>query len=57
MVTIDLTDHSPAAAARAKPTGVSGSPTLIRFDVEGKETDRTHFLAPDKMLAWLRAGE
>lgn len=57
MLTIDLTEQSPAAAARASKFGVSAIPTLIRFDAQGKEVSRTHGLPPEKMLAWLRDGE
>jgi thiol:disulfide interchange protein len=57
MLTVDLTDHTRSATARAQKFGVSGIPTLIRFDAEGREVSRTHYTPPEKMLAWLREGE
>jgi thiol:disulfide interchange protein len=57
MISVDLTTQGPNAVARAERYGVSGIPTLIRFDADGKETSRTHYIPPDRMLAWLRDGE
>ncbi len=54
---IDLTNPTATAQQHARKLGVSAIPTLIRYDATGKETDRTHYLPPDAMLAWLRAGE
>jgi thiol:disulfide interchange protein DsbD len=57
MVTVDLTAQGPASVARSERYHVSGIPTLIRFDADGKESDRTHYIPPEKMLNWLRVGE
>jgi thiol:disulfide interchange protein len=57
MLTVDLTNPNMAARERASKYGVSGIPLLIRFNADGKETDRTHFLPPDRMMTWLREGE
>ena len=57
MTTVDMTRPSHAAGARSSKYGVRGIPTLIRFDAEGNETARMHYLPPEQMLAWLRAGE
>jgi thiol:disulfide interchange protein len=57
VLTVDLTNPTPAERQHAAKLGVSAIPTLIRYNPTGKETDRTHYLPPDDMLAWLRAGE
>ena len=53
-VTIDLTNPSQADSDRATKFHVSGIPTLIRFNADGKEVSRTHGLPPEKMLAWMQ---
>jgi thiol:disulfide interchange protein len=57
VVTVDLTSPPPQVQAHAHKLGVSAIPTLIRYDVQGHETDRTHGGAAENVLAWLRAGE
>jgi len=37
--------------------GVRYIPLMIRYDVNGQETDRTNYLPPDELIAWLKAGE
>jgi thiol:disulfide interchange protein len=54
---VDMTQPSPSVQARGHKFGVSSIPLLIRFDADGKETDRTHYLEPAQMIAWLKAGE
>jgi thiol:disulfide interchange protein len=54
---VDLTDPSSPVQAQAQKIGVSAIPTMIRYDVGGKETDRVHYLTPEEMVAWLKAGE
>jgi thiol:disulfide interchange protein len=55
--TVDLSNPSPQAQKHAQDCGVSGIPLMIRYDANGKETDRAHYLDPDEMIAWLKAGE
>lgn len=55
--TVDLTHPSAEVQSHAREMGVSAIPTLIRYDKNGDETDRAHYLAPDQMIAWLKAGE
>jgi len=55
--TVDLTSPSPQVQAHARKLGVRAIPTLIRYDVQGHETDRTHGGSAENLLAWLRAGE
>jgi hypothetical protein len=57
MTVVDLTHSSPQVQPRARKIGVSAIPLMIRCNANGKETDRTHYLAPDQMIAWLKAGE
>jgi thiol:disulfide interchange protein len=54
---VDLTDPTPAANARAQKLGVSGIPAMIRYDADGKETDRVNYLDPARMIRWLKEGE
>ncbi|MDB5296567.1 MAG: cytochrome biosis protein [Phycisphaerales bacterium] len=54
---VDLTDPNSPNGGRAQQMGVSGIPTLIRYDVDGTESARTHFLPPAAMVKWLRVGE
>lgn len=55
--TVDLTNPSPEVQAHARKFGVSSIPQMIRFDANGKETDRTHYLYAAQMIDWLKAGE
>ena len=55
--TIDLTNPRESVQAHASKLGVSGIPTLIRYDSDGKEISRCHALPADEMMAWLKAGE
>jgi thiol:disulfide interchange protein len=55
--TVDLTNPSPPVQAHARKLGVSAIPQLIRYDKHGDETDRTNYLDPEQMIAWLKAGE
>jgi thiol:disulfide interchange protein len=55
--TVDLTNPSPAVQAHARKFQVRAIPTLIRYDVNGKETARTNYLPPSDLIAWLKAGE
>ena len=55
--TVDLTSPSRQAQAHARKFGVSGIPLMIRYDANGKETDRVNYLAPEQMIDWLKAGE
>ena len=52
-VTVDMTEPSQATMQRAEKCGVNAYPTLIRFDADGRESDRTHGMSPDAMIAWL----
>jgi thiol:disulfide interchange protein len=54
---VDLTDPSPRVSAHAQKLSVSGIPLMIRYDANGKETDRQNYLEPKEMIAWLKAGE
>jgi len=55
--TVDLTNPTRQAQARARKFGVSGIPLMIRYDADGKETDRVNYLGPEQMINWLKAGE
>jgi thiol:disulfide interchange protein DsbD len=55
--TVDLTNPSPQVQEHARKCGVRYIPLLIRYDAEGKETDRKNYLNPEQMIAWLKAGE
>ncbi len=55
--TVDLSSPTPQVQAHARKLGVSGIPLLIRYDVNGKETERTHGMSPEQMIDWLKAGE
>jgi len=55
--TVDLSNPSPQVQAHAHKFGVEFIPLMIRYDVNGKETDRTNYLGPAEMIAWLKAGE
>ncbi len=55
--TVDMTQPSAEVRAHAHKLGVNAYPTMIRYGVDGKETDRRHGGSPEDMLAWLRAGE
>lgn len=54
---VDLTSPTPAAQAHAEKAGVHAIPTMIRYDADGRETDRTHYLDPQRMIEWLKQGE
>jgi thiol:disulfide interchange protein DsbD len=55
--TVDLTNPSPRVQARSAKFGVRYIPLLIRYDADGKETDRTNYIEAEQLLAWLKAGE
>ncbi len=55
--TVDLTNPTAAVQQHAQKYRVSGIPLLIRYDANGKETDRTNYLSPEDMISWLKAGE
>ena len=55
--TVDLTDPSPQARELAHKFGATAIPLMIRYDSDGKETARCHYLNPVQMMAWLKAGE
>jgi thiol:disulfide interchange protein DsbD len=46
VLTVDLTNPTPAEQQHAAKLGVSAIPTRNRDDRSGKETDRTHYLPP-----------
>jgi thiol:disulfide interchange protein len=56
-VTVDLTQQAPTAVAHCRAAGVSGIPTLIRYDADGHETARTHGMPADALAEWLRHDE
>ena len=53
-VVVDLTRPAAAAQAHAAAAGVHGIPTLIRYDRDGRETDRTHGLPAVALIDWLQ---
>jgi thiol:disulfide interchange protein len=55
--TVNMTTPSPQVQAHARKLGVEYIPLMIRFDADGKETDRTNYLEPAQMITWLKAGE
>jgi thioredoxin len=55
--TVDLTNPSPQVQEHARKFGVRYIPLMIRYDPNGKETDRTNYMNPEQMVAWLKAGE
>ena len=55
--TVDVTNPTPQAMAHMQKFGVRYIPLMIRYDVNGQETDRTNYLPPDELIAWLKAGE
>lgn len=54
---VDLTDPTPAVAARSRKFGVHYIPQLIRYDKDGNETARANFMDADQLIQWLKAGE
>jgi thiol:disulfide interchange protein len=54
---VDLTNPSPQVQEHARKFGVRYIPLLIRYDANGKETDRTNYLQADQLIAGLKAGE
>jgi thiol:disulfide interchange protein len=52
----DLSNPSQAKAMHAHSLGVSGMPTVIRYDKDGHETGRTHYMDADQLIDWLKAG-
>ena len=56
-VKVDLTSPTPAAQAHAEKLGIHAIPTMIRYDADGREADRTHYLNPQQMIEWLKQGE
>jgi thiol:disulfide interchange protein len=54
---VDLSNPTPRVQAHARKLGVEYIPLMIRYDVNGKETDRTNYREPTAMIAWLKAGE
>jgi thiol:disulfide interchange protein len=54
---VDLTNPSRGAQIHAQKCGVRYIPLLIRYDANGKETDRTNYMDADSLMAWLKAGE
>ena len=55
--TVDMTHPSPQVQAHARKFRVDCFPLMIRYDANGKETDRTNYLEAAQMIAWLKAGE
>lgn len=54
LVKVDLTERNGPSSQTAATYGVSGIPTLIRFDASGKQVDRVSGGLPkDIFLAWL----
>ncbi len=56
-LTVDLTHPTREVAQHARHLGVGSIPTLIRYDVDGHETSRTHSQGTQGMLEWLKADE
>ncbi len=54
---VDLSHPSPNVQMHSAKLGVSGIPMMIRYDADGKETDRVNYLSPPQMIDWLKAGE
>ena len=55
--TVNINDARPQVRAHAQKLGISVIPTLIRYDANQKETDRTHNMTAEQMMEWLKAGE
>jgi thiol:disulfide interchange protein DsbD len=55
--TVDLTNPPPQIQERAAKYRVHAIPTMIRFDADGKETDRVNYLPASELIDWLKAGE
>jgi len=53
-VKVDLTDRSGPGAMSAAQTGVTGIPTMILYDTQGRETDR--FIGGE-IVEWLASGD
>jgi len=54
---LDMTEPSQAAIAKSNQLGVHVYPTLIRYDQNGKESDRRNGMTAEMMLDWLHDGE
>lgn len=54
---VDLTHASAAMRAQARRFDVKSIPTMIRYDAEGRETSRAHYMGAEAMVEWLKAGE
>jgi thiol:disulfide interchange protein DsbD len=54
---VDLTNPTLATSQHADKMGVHAIPTLVRYNADGKETGREHYLDPSRMMAFLKDGE
>jgi thiol:disulfide interchange protein len=54
-IKVDLTSRESPNQALARQYQIAAIPTLILYDVDGRELARTHALGPDELLAWLRS--
>jgi thiol:disulfide interchange protein len=54
---VDLSNPTKEDRQRAQKFKVTGIPTMIRYDDKGQESDRTHYLDAERLVAWLQAGE
>jgi thiol:disulfide interchange protein len=52
-VVVDMTRPTATARSHAASAGVHAYPTLIKYDRDGHELDRTHGLSAEALVAWL----
>jgi thiol:disulfide interchange protein len=55
--TVDMTSPSSEVRTHAKKLGISGIPTIIRYNAKCHETSRIHGSTPEHLMEWLQAGE
>ena len=53
---VDMTKPTPAAIAISRKLGVDSYPTVIRYDLNGREAGRKQITSAEKMADWLHGG-
>ena len=55
LAVVDLSDRSGANNERAAKFGIRSIPTLVVYNKSGLEAARSHGMAPDDLIDWLRS--